>query len=66
MSAADLGARVADLSARLAMAESTLDALENPADRASRGLAALADRIDADTPGRVPGYETEKLEARKG
>lgn len=67
MSAPDLGAKVADLSARLAMAESRLDTLENPenpADRNARSLAAFADKIDADTPGKVPGYELEKLETQ--
>lgn len=65
MSAADLGAKVADLAARLAMAEARLHALENPENRASRSLAELADRIDADTPGKVPSYETAKLEAQE-
>ena len=66
MSAADLGAVVAALSARVAMTEARLDALETPSqDRAAHGLAELADKIDADTPGKVPGYEMQKLEARK-
>ena len=69
MSAADLGARVADLSARLAQLESTVARLETNGlpsgqNRTARALAALADRIDQSTPGRVPGYETQKLEAQ--
>ena len=65
MNAPDLGAKVADLSARLAMVEHRLDALEtSPQDRIARALAALADKIDAQTPGRVPANETAKAEAR--
>lgn len=70
MSAPDLGAAVADLSARLAMAESRLDALETNGlpsgrNRAARGLAEMADKIDSETPGKVPGYELQKLESRE-
>lgn len=42
-------------------------ALENPTsemDRAARGLAAFADKIDAATPGKVPAHEVAKAEAQ--
>lgn len=66
MSAADLGAVVAALSARVAMTEARLDALETPSqDRAAHGLAELADQIDTENPDRVPGNAVAELEARK-
>lgn len=42
-------------------------ALENPTsemDRAARGLAAFADKIDAATPGKVPAHEVAKAKAQ--
>ena len=57
------GVSAPDIAARLAQLETRVDALENPADPA-RGLAVLADRIDADTPGKVPAHEVEKAEAQ--
>ena len=75
MSAADHGetdrailtlqATVKDIAARLALVEARVDTLENPESDPARSLAALADRIDAATPGKVPGNEVEKLESRE-
>ncbi len=63
-----LQAKVKDLSARLAMAETRLDALETPesaVDRAHQGLREIQERIEDADPGRVKGYEQEKFEERK-
>lgn len=53
------------LSARVKTLESTVARLSEKSENPARALAALADKIDAATPGRVRGCETEKLEARK-
>lgn len=58
-----------DIAARLAQLETRVDTLESnglPSGRNARALAALADRIDQSTPGKVPSYESDKLEARNG
>ena len=63
-----LQATVKDLSARLAIAESRLDALENPEsplDRGRRGLAELQDKIDKDNPDRVPGNSVAELSRQR-
>ena len=49
------------LSGRVAALENQ----ESPVDRTARGLAEMAGKVDAATPGRVPGYESDKLELRK-
>ena len=51
-------------SARLTLVEARVDALENPESGHARSLAALADKIDSETPGKVPGFEVDKMEAR--
>lgn len=61
-----LQATVKDLSARLVQLEAKVAGLSEPAlNRAARGLAEFQDRIDAETPGKVPAYESDKLESRK-
>ena len=63
---AALQATVKDLSARLVQLEVKVARLSEPAlDRAARGLAEMADKIDAANPDRVPGNSVEQLEARK-
>lgn len=59
-----LQARVSDLSARVTQLEAKVAGLSESPDHA-RALATLSDQIDAATPGKVPGYEMQKLEARK-
>ena len=71
---ADLGDRMDRQDAELVKVQGMLKALggrvlalENPTsemDRAARGLAAFADKIDAATPGKVPAHEVAKAEAQ--
>lgn len=59
----DLGARLVALETARAVLEGSNDAFA--VDRAACGLAEMSDKIDADTPGKVPAYESDKLKERK-
>ena len=59
-----LQATVKDLSARVTQLEARVNTCEPAIGRAHRGLAELTDKLDANTPGKVPAYESDKLEAR--
>ena len=59
-------AMLLSLSARVKSLEAAVAQLQEPAiDRAHRGLAELADKIDGENPDRVPGNYVSELEARK-
>ena len=60
-----LQARVSDLFARVAQVEAKVAELSEKSADPARSLAALADKIDAATPGRVHGNEVEKMESRE-